>query len=254
MSIQLLWFKRFRESPFWLFMISIVVSVGMWLERFVIIVTSLNRDFPAVVVGDVQPDDVRLVDVYRDARFFFTLIYLFVRFLPIISIFEVRTLLPEANVTDASRISTRVFWKLSTRGSGRIRLISKSLVSKSQVSSRVDGEVETRDKRRETRDVSLKHGLGTWDFWDQGLRVMDKNLYGLLAEFDSATQLVDAANSIRERATRRPTRSRRSHCTRSMRLSVSSGAFFRCSSSSAASPDSCSVSACRYSCITSTTH
>jgi hypothetical protein len=53
LSIQLLWFKRFRESEFWLFMISIIVSVGMWLERFVIIVTSLAPRFSAVVVGDV---------------------------------------------------------------------------------------------------------------------------------------------------------------------------------------------------------
>ena len=68
MSIQLLWFKRFRESPFWLFMISIVVSVGMWLERFVIIVTSLNRDFLPSSWAMYSPDDDRLFDVHRDAR------------------------------------------------------------------------------------------------------------------------------------------------------------------------------------------
>jgi molybdopterin-containing oxidoreductase family membrane subunit len=50
-SIQFLWFKRFRESAFWLFIISLVVSVGMWLERFVF------------------ADDFRLDDVYRNARF-----------------------------------------------------------------------------------------------------------------------------------------------------------------------------------------
>jgi Ni/Fe-hydrogenase subunit HybB-like protein len=98
MSIQLLWFRRFRESPFWLFMISIVVSIGMWLERFVIIVTSLNRDFLPSSWAMYSPTMIDWTMFIGTLGFFFTLIYLFVRFLPIISIFEVRTLLPGANV------------------------------------------------------------------------------------------------------------------------------------------------------------
>src|SRR5688572_32584994 len=42
---QLMWFKRFRTSPFWLFVVAMFVNVGMWLERFVIIPASLHRDF-----------------------------------------------------------------------------------------------------------------------------------------------------------------------------------------------------------------
>jgi len=98
MSIQLLWFKRFRESPFWLFMISVVVSIGMWLERFVIIVTSLNRDFLPASWAMYTPTMFDWSMFIGTIGFFFTLIYLFVRFLPIISIFEVRTLLPAAHV------------------------------------------------------------------------------------------------------------------------------------------------------------
>ncbi len=98
LSIQLLWFKRFRESPFWLFMISIVVSIGMWLERFVIIVTSLNRDFLPSSWAMYSPTIFDWSMFVGTIGFFFTLLYLFVRFLPVISIFEVRTLLPEANV------------------------------------------------------------------------------------------------------------------------------------------------------------
>ena len=98
LSIQLLWFKRFRESPFWLFMISIVVSIGMWLERFVIIVTSLNRDFLPSSWAMYSPSIFDWTMFIGTIGFFFTLIYLFVRFLPIISIFEVRTLLPDAHV------------------------------------------------------------------------------------------------------------------------------------------------------------
>jgi Ni/Fe-hydrogenase subunit HybB-like protein len=98
LSIQLLWFKRFRESPFWLFMISIVVSIGMWLERFVIIVTSLNRDFLPSSWAMYSPSMFDWSMFIGTIGFFFSLIYLFVRFLPIISIFEVRTLLPDAHV------------------------------------------------------------------------------------------------------------------------------------------------------------
>jgi molybdopterin-containing oxidoreductase family membrane subunit len=97
-SIQFLWFRRFRESELALFLISIVVSVGMWLERFVIIVTSLHRDFMPSSWGMYSPTVFDITMFVGTLGFFFTLIYLFVRFLPVISIFEVRTLLPAANV------------------------------------------------------------------------------------------------------------------------------------------------------------
>ncbi len=97
-SIQLLWFKRFRESPVWLFIISVIVSIGMWLERFVIIITSLHRDFLPSSWGMFSPTVFDITMFVGTLGFFFSLIYLFVRFVPIISIFEVRTLLPDANV------------------------------------------------------------------------------------------------------------------------------------------------------------
>ncbi len=97
-SIQFLWFKRFRESAFWLFVISIVVSIGMWLERFVIIVTSLHRDFLPSSWGMYSPTIFDLTMFLGTLGFFVSLIFLFVRMLPVISIFEVRTLLPQAEV------------------------------------------------------------------------------------------------------------------------------------------------------------
>lgn len=97
-SIQFLWFKRFRESAFWLFIISLIVSVGMWLERFVIIVTSLHRDFLPSSWEMYSPTMFDWTMFIGTIGMFFTLIFLFVRFLPIISIFEVRTLLPQAHV------------------------------------------------------------------------------------------------------------------------------------------------------------
>ncbi|MGI8467725.1 MAG: NrfD/PsrC family molybdoenzyme membrane anchor subunit [Pyrinomonadaceae bacterium] len=98
LAIQLLWFKRFRENPFWLFIISIIVSIGMWLERFVIIVTSLQRDFLPSSWAMYSPSMFDWSMFIGTIGMFLTLIFLFVRFLPVISIFEVRTLLPQANV------------------------------------------------------------------------------------------------------------------------------------------------------------
>src|ERR1043165_9914804 len=96
--IQLFWFRRVRENIPLLFVLSLLVNVGMWLERFFIIVTSLHRDFLPSSWAMYSPTKFDLSMFLGTLGFFFTLIYLFVRFLPIISIFEVRTLLPEANV------------------------------------------------------------------------------------------------------------------------------------------------------------
>ena len=98
LSIQPLWFKRFRTSEVWLFGISLSVSVGMWLERFVIIVTSLHRDFLPSSWAMYSPTVFDWSMFIGTIGFFFTLIFMFVRFLPIISIFEVRTLLPQAEI------------------------------------------------------------------------------------------------------------------------------------------------------------
>lgn len=98
LAVQLLWIKRIRESEFWLFTISVIVSIGMWLERFVIIVTSLHRDFLPSSWAMYSPTMFDWSMYIGTVGFFFTLIFLFVRFLPIISIFEVRTLLPQAKV------------------------------------------------------------------------------------------------------------------------------------------------------------
>jgi molybdopterin-containing oxidoreductase family membrane subunit len=85
--------------PF-LFAISLVVSVGMWLERYVIIVTSLHRDFLPSSWGMYQGTIYDWSGFIGTIGLFLTLIFLFVRFLPVISIFEMRTLLPDAEVKE----------------------------------------------------------------------------------------------------------------------------------------------------------
>lgn len=97
---QLLWMKRVRHNLALVFIISIVVSVGMWLERFIIIVTSLHRDFLVSSWGMYSPTIWDWSMFLGTIGLFFSLLFLFIRFLPIISIFEMRTILPEAEVEE----------------------------------------------------------------------------------------------------------------------------------------------------------
>jgi Ni/Fe-hydrogenase subunit HybB-like protein len=95
---QLLWFRRVRTNVAALFAISLVVNVGMWLERFVIIVTSLHRDFLPSSWGMYAPTFWDWSTFAGTIGLFLALLFLFLRFLPMISIFEMRTMLPEARV------------------------------------------------------------------------------------------------------------------------------------------------------------
>jgi molybdopterin-containing oxidoreductase family membrane subunit len=102
-SPQILWFKRVRTSVPALFALSIVVNIGMWLERFVIVVTSLHRDFLPSSWGRFSPTIWDFATYFGTIGLFLTLLFLFLRFLPMISIFEMRTLLPAARVDEDVR-------------------------------------------------------------------------------------------------------------------------------------------------------
>jgi molybdopterin-containing oxidoreductase family membrane subunit len=97
---QLLWLRKVRSNVPLLFLISLVVNVGMWLERFVIVVTSLHRDFLPSSWGMYYPTFWDWATFIGTLGLFVTLLFLFIRFLPMISIFEMRTMLPEAEVRE----------------------------------------------------------------------------------------------------------------------------------------------------------
>ncbi len=94
---QLLWIKKFRRNIAVLFTVAMFVNVGMWLERFVIIVTSLSQDFLPSSWAPYSPTRWDFMTFFGTIGLFTTLMFLFVRILPMISIFEMRTLLPEAS-------------------------------------------------------------------------------------------------------------------------------------------------------------
>jgi Ni/Fe-hydrogenase subunit HybB-like protein len=97
---QFLWSKKVRSNLLVLWLISLVVGVGMWLERFVIIVVSLHRDFLPSSWGMYSPTMWDWTMFIGTIGLFFSLLFLFIRFLPIISIFEMRTILPQAEIEE----------------------------------------------------------------------------------------------------------------------------------------------------------
>ncbi len=100
LSPQVLWVKKWRQNNIVVFIIAFIVLVGMWLERFVIVITSLHRDFLPSSWGMYTPTVWDWAFYFGSIGLFFSLLFLFLRFLPMISIFEMRTLLPEAQVRE----------------------------------------------------------------------------------------------------------------------------------------------------------
>jgi molybdopterin-containing oxidoreductase family membrane subunit len=97
---QVLWIRKLRSRPIALFSVSLVVLVGMWLERFIIVVVSLHRDFLTSSWGMYYPTRWDWMTYIGTIGMFLAAMFLFVRLLPMISIFEMRTLLPEAEVKE----------------------------------------------------------------------------------------------------------------------------------------------------------
>ncbi len=89
---QLLWFPQIRRSPWLLFALALIINTGMWLERYVIVATSLTRDYMPSAWRDVAPTWTDFGLIFGSLGLFFALFFLFVRVLPAISIFEVEEL------------------------------------------------------------------------------------------------------------------------------------------------------------------
>jgi len=94
---QLYWFRNIRTSIPLLFVTSLLVNVGMWFERFVIVVTSLSRDFLPSSWGYYRPTFWDISTFVGTFGLFMTLFLMFVRYLPIIAISEVKGVLPQAD-------------------------------------------------------------------------------------------------------------------------------------------------------------
>ena len=95
---QFFWFKKVRENTALVWILSIFVNVGMWFERFVIIVTSLARDFLPSSWGYYSPSIVEIFTFFGTFGVFSVLFLLFIRFLPVMPMAEIKSVMPQADV------------------------------------------------------------------------------------------------------------------------------------------------------------
>jgi len=98
-SPQLFWFKKIRRSIPIMFVVAVFVNVGMWFERFVIIVTSLSRDYLPSSWAYYKPTLVDGMILLGSFGFFFTWILLFTKGLPVVSMAEVKAVVDGAQPT-----------------------------------------------------------------------------------------------------------------------------------------------------------
>ena len=94
---QMFWFKKLRTSIPVMFMASILINIGMWFERFVIVVTSLSRDFLPSSWDYYSPTKYDVGIFVGSFGLFFTMFLLFLRFVPMVAMSEVKNVLPQAD-------------------------------------------------------------------------------------------------------------------------------------------------------------
>jgi molybdopterin-containing oxidoreductase family membrane subunit len=99
---NMMWVRPWRTSTIGLFICAQFSNLGMWLERFVIIPESLHRDFLVSSWGMYHGTKWDWAMYIGTIGFFFFLLFLFIRFLPMISIFEMRTLVPHSHGSEFS--------------------------------------------------------------------------------------------------------------------------------------------------------
>jgi molybdopterin-containing oxidoreductase family membrane subunit len=92
-SPQLMWFRKLRRSLLFTFIISIVVNIGMWFERFVIIVTSVHRDYLPSSWSMFYPTHIDIGVFVGTIGLFFVFFLLFARFFPVLALNEVKSIL-----------------------------------------------------------------------------------------------------------------------------------------------------------------
>src|ERR1041385_5896813 len=102
LSPQLFWFRRFRQNIYVVYFVCMCVNAGMWFERFIIIVGGLHRDFLPSSWGLFIPTWVDIWTFVGTFGIFLSLFLIFIRYLPMIAMSEVKIVLPEANPHHAS--------------------------------------------------------------------------------------------------------------------------------------------------------
>jgi molybdopterin-containing oxidoreductase family membrane subunit len=115
---QFFWLRRVRQSLWAAWIIAVLVNVGMWLERFVIIVVSLSRDYLPSSWGSYTPTWVEIAMLIGSFGVFFSLFLLFCRYLPMVAMAEVKAILPHGETANGGRGDGGTGRRGETKGRG----------------------------------------------------------------------------------------------------------------------------------------
>ncbi len=195
----LLFWKRIRTNLLWLFVISIFVNIGMWLERFVIIITSLSHDFdPANWSGIYQPTWVEGAITAGSFGLFFLLYLLFVKNFPAVSLTEMKEGSQHAELFDDSLARCLTshgfldrFYELFLSSSDEValkfkdtdfarhkRMLEDSLSLMTNVSGAPSEDLAYQDR------VAHRHGLDVLDIGPELYELWRESLLQAVREFD----------------------------------------------------------------------
>jgi len=151
-SPQFMWFKKLRTSIMFSFAISIVVNIGMWFERFVIIVTSLHRDYLPSSWTMFSPTFVDIGIFIGTIGFFFVLFLLYARTFPVIAQAEVKTIL---------KSSGERYKNIRERGDSLVGTGSDKRTSGTAIPTKIESAKPTEDNSAKVTD--LLGSIGTFD-------------------------------------------------------------------------------------------
>jgi len=179
-AAQTLWFRWVRTHAIPLFIVAVLINVGMWLERFVIVVVSLHRDFLPSSWGIYVPTFWDWSVLIGTLGLFATLMLLFIRFVPMISIFEVREAAHHAGEVGKGRRHGKPLTSVSADSTAQERPRELKVAALAPATA-------LSPQQTEEPEQPLLTGV-----------IPNEKLYGLSAEFDAAETLVDAARQVRD--------------------------------------------------------
>ena len=207
-SPQIFWFKKARTSIPILFTLSIVINIGMWFERFVIIVTSLHRDFLPSSWGYFSPTIWDVMCLLGSFGLFFTMFCLFVRFLPMVATAEVKTVLPQADPhwqPGPGHLPAEAPSHVNDAKAGEIpaRLPADQpplkLRRSADLSAVAEAKVEALAQAEAPALVSGAKAGSRWNFQMPLLSRLPKGpYYGVLAQFATPADLFHACQRVRD--------------------------------------------------------
>ena len=195
-SPQLFWFKKARTSIPILFTVSIIINIGMWFERFVIIVTSLHRDFLPSSWGYFSPTVWDVMCLLGSFGLFFTMFCLFVRFLPMVATAEVKTVLPQANPHWHSGPEREI----ADREIPALRAEAPAHVDGAKAGTApVVADQPPLELRRSAEALAKAEARSRWSFEMPMVPRLPKGpYYGVLAEFATPAELYHACERVRD--------------------------------------------------------